>query len=319
MAGNLPRACGHCVNCDSVKEDDIMTTLPWRPISPLPLQPAHNFSRDDELRRKWLNHRTRAQDAGLAALQQFEQQLHRSWAIETGIIEGLYRLDEAQTLTLIEHGFEPSAIPSCGTDQDPDNLLAILRDHLTALDALRAQAQPQLSHQPLRNPPAPPGNRRPPAHPPGHEPVRPVVRRPPPSRRLQAGAFKTLPNNPTRPDGFVHQYCPREHVDSELDNLLNWYDEYVTQPDVYHPILVAAWLHHRFAQIHPFQNGNVRVTRALVTWRLVQHDHLPIVVTRDDRSDYIDALEAADDGDLTPLVAFTARLHRRSVLQTVSV
>ena len=110
MAGNLPHACGHCVNCDSVKEGDIMTTRPWRPISPLPLQPAHNFSQEDELRRQWLNHRTRAQDAGLAALQQFEQQLHRRWAIETGIIEGLYPLDEAQTLTLIEHGFEPSAM-----------------------------------------------------------------------------------------------------------------------------------------------------------------------------------------------------------------
>jgi hypothetical protein len=45
---------------------------------------------------------------------------------------------------------------------------------------------------------------------------------------------------------------------------------------------------------------------------------LPIVVTRDDRNDYIDALEVADDGDLNPLVAFTARRQRRSILQTIS-
>ena len=134
---------------------------------------------------------------------------------------------------------------------------------------------------------------------------------------LHAGAFKTLPNNPTRPDGVVHQYCPPEHVDSELDNLLTWYGEYISQSDVHHPLLVAAWLHHRFAQIHPFPDGNGRVTRALVTWHLVQHDHLPIVVTRDDRGDYIDALEAGDDGDLDLLVAFTARLHRRSILQAM--
>ena len=62
--------------------------------------------------------------------------------------------------------------------------------------------------------------------------------------------------------------------------------------------MVVAWLHHPFAQIHPFADGNGRVTRALVTWHLVQHDHLPIVVTRDDRGDYIDALETADDGNL---------------------
>ena len=36
---------------------------------------------------------------------------------------------------------------------------------------------------------------------------------------------------------------------------------------------------------------------------------------RNDRNDYIDALEVDDDGDLNPLVAFTAR---RSILQTIS-
>ena len=109
---------------------------------------------------------------------------------------------------------------------------------------------------------------------------------------LHAGAFKTLPNNPTRPDGVIREYCPPIHVESELDNLLAWYADYCAQPDVYHPVLTAAWLHHRFAQIHPFADGNGRVTRALVAWHLVQHDYLPIVVTRDDRNDYFDALEA---------------------------
>ena len=56
----------------------------------------------------------------------------------------------------------------------------------------------------------------------------------------------------------------------------------------------------------------------MVTRHLVQHDYLPIVVTRDERNDYIDALEAADDGDLNPLVKFASRLHRRSTLQAIS-
>jgi len=41
---------------------------------------------------------------------------------------------------------------------------------------------------------------------------------------------------------------------------------------------------------------------------------LPIIVTRYDRDDYIDALEAADDDGLGPLVAFTADLQRRAIL-----
>ena len=67
------------------------------------------------------------------------QQLHRSWAIETSIIEGIYRPDEAQTQILIEQGFEDPAIPPCGTGQDADNLLAILQDRMTALDAMYSE------------------------------------------------------------------------------------------------------------------------------------------------------------------------------------
>ena len=80
---------------------------------------------------------------------------------------------------------------------------------------------------------------------------------------------------------------------------------------------MAAWLHHRFVQIHSFTDGNERVTKALVNWHLVRHDHSLIVVPRDDRNDYISALEVADERNLAPLVGFTARLHRRSILQAM--
>ena len=61
-----------------------------------------------------------------------------------------------------------------------------------------------------------------------------------------------------------------------------------------------------------------RVTRALATCHLMQYDCLHIVVTRDDRNGYISALEHANDGDLDPLVAFTRRLHQRSILRAMS-
>ena len=92
-------------------------------------QPNHDFSADDDLRHQCLDRRSNVESSGLTAL-------HRRWAIETGIIEGLYWLDETQTRTLIEQGFEPENIPQSGTRQDPDNPLAILLDHMTALDAI---------------------------------------------------------------------------------------------------------------------------------------------------------------------------------------
>ena len=283
-----------------------MTSRQWRPIGPLVPQPNRDFSADDDLRQQWLDRRSNVEHTSLTAL-------HRSWAIETGIIEGIYQLDEAQTRTLIEQGFEPSNIPPSGTGQDPDNLLAILQDHMTALDAIYGEVRNDRSisrsairqlHQVIV------------AHQPTYRAINQFGQWF--DATLHAGAFKTLPNNPTRPDGVIHEYCPPIHVESELDNLLSWYVDYCAQPDVYHPLTVAAWLHHRFTQIHPFPDGNGRVTRALVSWHLVQHNYLPMVVTRHNRNDYIDALESADDGDLVPLVEFTAGLQRRAMLQAIS-
>ena len=256
-----------------------MMSRQWRPIAPLAAQPDHDFSADDNLRQQRLDRRSDAENAALTAL-------HRSWAIETGIIDGLYWLDETQTRTLIEQGIEPSAIPVAGIGRDPGNLLAILLDHQDAIDAIYREIRNGRSinrsairqlHQTLV------------AHQPTYRAMNQFGQWF--DATLRAGAFKTMPNNPTEPEGVVHQYCPPVHVESEVDNLLTWYADYNAQPDVNHPVLVAAWLHHRFVQIHPFADGNGRVTRALVTWHLIQHDYLPIVVTRGDRGDYIDALE----------------------------
>ena len=62
------------------------------------------------------------------------------------------------------------------------------------------------------------------------------------------------------------------------------------------PEVEAAWLHHRFTQIHPFQDGNGRVARALATLVMIRAGWFPLVVTDAGRADYIEALEIADGG-----------------------
>lgn len=113
----------------------------------------------------------------------------------------------------------------------------------------------------------------------------------------------------------MHEYCPPLHVDSEMANLLEWLSTY-SEDD---PIIVAAWLHHRFTQIHPYQDGNGRVARALTTMVLLRSDLLPLVIDRDLRVDYINALESADLGELAPLANVFARLERNAILQALSV
>jgi prophage maintenance system killer protein len=132
---------------------------------------------------------------------------------------------------------------------------------------------------------------------------------------LLRGKFKEQPNNPKREDGSLHEYCPPIHVESEVDNLLTWLPEYASDD----PIIVAAWFHHRFTQIHPYQDGNGRVARAVTTLILLRADLLPLVVDRDLRVEYIKALELADRRQLSALAEIFARLERNAILQALSV
>src|SRR5581483_11004962 len=106
------------------------------------------------------------------------------------------------------------------------------------------------------------------------------------------------------PDGSMHEYCPPIHVDSEVEKLLTWLASYTDED----PVIVASWFHHRFTQIHPYQDGNGRVARALTTLILLRADLLPLVVDRDLRINYINALELADQKQLSALAQMFARL-----------
>ena len=61
------------------------------------------------------------------------------------------------------------------------------------------------------------------------------------------------------------------------------------------------------------------MARALTSLVLIQHGLFPLVVTRDDRTAYLDALEAADDGDLKLLVDLIATLQRVQFRKAVTL
>ena len=284
----------------------------WRPIKGIGSTEAScDFQEIDSLQRQWLQVKISVESAAFGAYKEFAERLTRSWAIETGIIEGVYDLDRGVTETLVAKGIAADYIERGSTDKEPSELAAILIDHQDAVEAVNfwiRKGRPLtkaficgLHNQILKN---------------QHT-----------SRALNQfgnvfdakivkGEFKKQPNNPTRPDGTIHEYCPPEQVESELDRLLELYNKYDSANC--HPLLLGAWLHHRFEQIHPFQDGNGRVGRAVLTWHLVRKEFFPIVVSRDDRTAYIDALENADAGDLTHLIDLFVDLEKSAILQAIS-
>ncbi len=252
------------------------------------------------------------QDLSTDQVELFNERLHREWAIETGIIEQIYTLDRGTTQLLIERGIDASLIGHGDSDQPPNYVASIIQDQKAAVEWLFTvvkQDRPLTTsfikelHALMTR-----GQK----YADGQDQFGQSLQ-----IELRHGDYKMRPNNPTRPDGTLHEYCPPEQVASEMDRLVEMHEEHLSEgvaPDV-----EAAWLHHRFAQIHPFQDGNGRVARAIASLALIRAGWFPLVVTRDDRSRYIDTLEAADGGELAPLVRLMAVIEKRAFVRALSI
>ena len=282
----------------------------WAPITDLTEADLAAASEElPPLARMWQNIRD---ELDPVQVHDFNERLKREWAIETGIIERLYTLDHGTTQLLIEKGIDAALIASNATDQPPELVAGMIQDHADAVDWLfdAATTKSPLStsfvkqlHQFMTRKQQFAtgsdvfGDRH--------------------DIKLRHGDFKVWPNNPRRPDGKIHEYCPPEQVDSEMDRLLamhirHWEAEAAAD-------VSAAWLHHRFAQIHPFQDGNGRVARALASLVLIGAGWFPLVVTRDNRIDYLQTLGDADDGNLAPLTALVGELQKKWLLSALSI
>ena len=71
------------------------------PLKGLISNPPMWTSREiDSLHQQWLRFRQQREESNPDAYRSFLQRVQRSWAIETGIIEGLYNIDRGTTQTL---------------------------------------------------------------------------------------------------------------------------------------------------------------------------------------------------------------------------
>jgi Fic family protein len=272
--------------------------LPWREVTPLE---AFNgalgslLDTVDTLRSAW----QRAVDTATA--DEFAEARRRSLrrhAIETGIIERLYDVDWGVTEALVAEGLTLEAAQGEGAI-DPDTL-ELIRSQFDALQYLvevvrgRRQLTVKLirelhqlitRHQSTYTATDSLGNRV--------------------ETQLHHGDWKRWPNHVRRPDGSLLEYAPPEQVEHQVERLV----EIHRAMKATHPVVRAAWLHHRFICIHPFEDGNGRVARALVLLDLLRGGYAPLVVDRTRRDEYLAALDAANDGDLARLARLFSELE----------
>ena len=70
--------------------------------------------------------------------------------------------------------------------------------------------------------------------------------------------------------------------------------------------------------VHPFEDGNGRVARALASLVMIKAGYLPVLIRKAGRSDYLAALERADAGELRPLVMLIGRRQKEDIVRVIS-
>ncbi|MGI8552785.1 MAG: Fic family protein, partial [Dehalococcoidia bacterium] len=228
----------------------------WNLIEDLPNDWAILARPDlDTTLERWDKEKRSLRDTG--KVQQLQEHLATRWAIETGIIERLYTIDRGMTETLVAGGLE--AIQRFSTTGSISHQAArLIEDQRAALDFVFSFLKEERSlsnsyikelHQLLTK----------------DQLYTEAVNQFGTcfETELLRGDWKKLPNNPVTEDGSIHEYCPPDFVQDEMDALISMHAQHLAEKVP--PEVEAAWLHHRFTQIHPFQDGNGRVARALAT------------------------------------------------------
>ena len=265
----------------------------------------------DDISPSWFGRR-KVLEKNSSEYAEFIARLKREHAIETGVIERLYDLKKGITETFIKEGFVQSYLSHGDTNIPESQLMDHLQDHLDAVDFIFDVVKHNRSlstgfikelhalvtaHQEFAE---------------GRDQFGTRLK-----VALLKGEYKQRENNPTTDKGVI-LYCPPEHVAAEMDQLVNIYN--TLDREQVHPLIIAAWFHHAFSIIHPFQDGNGRVARLLTSLIFIKAKLFPFTVPREEaKVKYIGALVQADEGEPQALVSYFAEVQRRHIEQALNL
>lgn len=216
----------------------------------------------------------------------------RAAAVDTGAIEGLYETDRGLTYTIAVQATDWQTQMRARDERIGDFLVAQLAAYDLASEI--ASAARPITEVWIRE-------------------VHEVVTRPQgeyevetPQGRIRVplpkGRYKDHPNHVKQADGTLHVYAPVDLTGAEMHRLVGELNS--AQFTSAHPVLQTAYAHYGLVAIHAFADGNGRVARAVASVFLRRKASIPLLVWSDQRSEYFDALEAADHGHRQTFVDF---------------
>lgn len=95
-------------------------------------------------------------------------------------------------------------------------------------------------------------------------------------------------NHPVKVIGSKAIFSHKDKINENLINFFNWYDK---NKKIIHPVRLAALAHLKFVSIHPFTDGNGRISRLLLNY-ILHLNNLPLLdIDYVKRKSYYNSLE----------------------------
>lgn len=122
-------------------------------------------------------------------------------------------------------------------------------------------------------------------------------------RKIIPGKYKTNPNSVITSTGEIFEFATPEETPAKMMDLMNWYKNETEKNDT-HPLIIASMFHYNFVRIHPFDDGNGRMSRILMNIVLMKYGFPPVIINTDLKSDYLNSLQYADQANLDKFIIF---------------
>ena len=125
-------------------------------------------------------------------------------------------------------------------------------------------------------------------------------------RLIKVGDYKEFPNSVQLSNGEVFECASVADTPILMGELIQWYRDEEYKKDL-HPVALAALIHYKLVRIHPFDDGNGRISRLLMNYVLLKNELPPIVIKSNDKHNYLSALNSADAGDVNSFIQYIAQ------------
>ncbi|MCC6448518.1 MAG: Fic family protein, partial [Chitinophagaceae bacterium] len=131
------------------------------------------------------------------------------------------------------------------------------------------------------------------------------------SKKIEIGQYQKTPNHVKTSTGEIFYFAPPEETPAKMDDLLSWLTN--AKENNLPPLTIAAEFHYRFVRIHPFDDGNGRMSRILMNLIFMSYGYPPVIIKTNDKINYFKNLQLADGGNITPFILYIGDLLKQSI------